>query len=132
MPQTPDSKCVAPGAQSSLRDVLRRTVYVWGILLGVAGFTLTFFASDSEDPCCHVQAPGFLVAGLGMFPMATQYVRRRKFHDLLAAGSGHHAFRDVEDELDRLSKLLPSSFRQRFLDARAQYAGSTSRRGHRS
>ena len=104
---------------------------MWGIVLGVAGFTLTFFASDSEDPCCHVQAPGFLVAGMGLFPATTQYVRRRKFNDLLAAGSSNHAFRDAEDELDRLSKLLPSTFRQRFLDARAQYAGSTSKRRSR-
>lgn len=121
-----------PGGLSPARNLVRRMVYVWGFALGVAGLTLTFFASDSEDPCCHVQAPGFLLAGLGLFPMATQYVRRRKFDELLVAGSSHHAFRDAEDELDRLSKLLPSAYRQRFLDARAQYAGSTSRRHGRS
>lgn len=123
---------MAPSNQSPVSDVLRRTVYVWGFVLGVAGLTLTFFASDSEDPCCHVQAPGLLLAGLGLFPMAGQYVRRRKFNDLLVAGSSRHAFRDAEDELDRLSKLLPSSFRKRFVAARAQYADSTSKRRSRS
>lgn len=118
---------MAPDYPSVTREWMRRSVYVWGILLGVAGFTLTFFATDSEDPCCHVQAPGFLLAGMGLFPATTQYVRRRKFNDLLAASSSHHAFRDGEDELDRLSKLLPVDYRRRFLAARNQYAGSTSR-----
>lgn len=112
------------------QDLLRRSVFVWGFLLGVSGLTLTFFASDSEDPCCHVQAPGFLISGLGLFPMTSQYVRRRKFNDLLETSSSNHAFRDSEEELDRLSKLLPQAYRQRFLDARGRYA-STSRRHSR-
>lgn len=111
------------------QDILRRTVYVWGFILGVAGLTLTFFASDSEDPCCHVQAPGLLLGGAGLFPMAGQYVRRRKFDELLEGSLSNHAWRDSEDELDRLSNLLPRSYRQRFLDARGQYASASRRHG---
>lgn len=115
---------------NSLRDWARRTVFAWGLVLGVAGFTLTFFASDSEDPCCHVQAPGFLLAGFGLVPMTTIYVRRKKFHELLAKSSSHHAFGEAEDELDRLSRFLTARERKQFTDARAGFTGRSRRRQH--
>lgn len=115
---------------NGLRDWARRTVFAWGLLLGVAGFTLTFFASDSEDPCCHVQAPGFLLAGLGLFPMASLYVRRKKFQQVLAESSSQHAFGDSEEELDRLSRYLTARERKQYTEARATYGGRSRRRRH--
>lgn len=111
-------------------DLWRRATPLWAGALVVAGSALLFIAWDSEDPCCHATVPGLAVAGSGLAPLVGMQARLRRFETLLAESSSQHAFWKAEDELDRISRRLPSKHRARFLETHQRLGGtrSTSRR----
>lgn len=112
-----------------LRDAWRRTALVWGPLFVVAGVTLTFFVTESEDPCCHVQTPGLAVSAYGAISMWLHFRRRRRFESLAAQGFNTHSFGDIEEPMAELTKKLPLIYRDRFRQARKQFRHAH-RKGH--
>lgn len=90
-------------------------VYAALLVGGFAYFPLS--APYWDDPCCHVQAPGWISVLVGAGGLYMSWRRRREFDALLAGGKA--SLIHNEKRLRELAKELPASYRAR-LDAAAE------------
>lgn len=111
-----------------IRYAWRRATFVWGVLFLIAGITMTYIVTESDDPCCHVQTPGLAFSAFGGISIWLYVRRRRRFEKLAEQGFNTHAFGDIEEEMGDLTKKLPLSYRERFREARTQYRRTSGER----
>lgn len=115
--------------REQLRDAWRRATPFWTPIVFLLGLIVTYYITTSDDPCCHVQTPGLGFSAYGGISLWLFHRRRRRYETLALEGFNTHNFRDVEEELEELSKKLPFDYRRRFLAARAEFRGGHGKSG---
>ncbi|MEK6986220.1 MAG: hypothetical protein AABX89_07550 [Candidatus Thermoplasmatota archaeon] len=108
--------------QGTWASTLRlRLLPIWATLLILAGMALLVAGFRAEDPCCHEQTPGLVVAGLGAFPLTAYLVRLRRFHRLLSTAHRHN-FRTIHKQLGELASRLGPRERSLFEETARRFA----------